>query len=93
MAFYYRCRACGSLAHGFKSDKLANLETGEAFFVCRRCGDKTLKGKVESDGSTVWFGGGTGHFDESGHYTGDAGGVFGDGGGSDGGGGGDGGGG
>ena len=51
MAFYYRCRACGSLAHGFKSYTLANFETGEAFFVCRRCGDRTVKGKVESDGS------------------------------------------
>ena len=51
MACYYRCRACGSLAHGFKSYKLANFETGETFFVCRRCGDRTVKGKVESDGS------------------------------------------
>ena len=93
MAFYYRCRACGSLAHGFKSYKLANLETGEALLVCRRCGDRTAKGKVESDGSVTWFSGGAGHFDKSGHYTGDAGGVFGDGGGSVGGGGGDGGGG
>ena len=90
IAFFYRCRACGSLAHGFKSDKLANFRTGEAFFVCRRCGDRTVKGKVESDGSVAWTSGGTGHFDESGHYTGDAGGVFGDGG-ADGGGGGDGG--
>ena len=53
MAFYYRGRACGSLAHGFKSYKLANFETGEAFFVCRRCGDRTVKGKVESDGSVA----------------------------------------
>ena len=84
-AFYYRCRACGSLAIGFKSYKLANFETGEAFFVCRRCGDRTVKGKVESDGSVAWFSGGAGHFDKSGHQ-GDAGGVFGDGGGSYGGG-------
>ena len=87
IAFFHRCRACGSLAHGFKSGRLANFRTGEAFFVCRRCGDRTVKGKVESDGSVAWLSGGTGHFDESGHYTGDAGGVFGDGG-ADGGGGG-----
>ena len=88
MAFYYRCRACGSLAHGFKSYKLANFETGETFFVCRRSGDRTVKGKVESDGSVAWFSGGAGHFDKSGYYTRDAGGVFSDGGGGDGGGGG-----
>ena len=61
--------------------------------MCRRCGDRTVECKVDSDGSVAWFGGGTGRSDASGHYTGDAGGVFGDGGGSDGGGGGDGGGG
>jgi len=53
MALYYHCRACGSFAHGFKSDQLAIFETGEAFFVCRRCGDKTVECKVESDGSVA----------------------------------------
>ena len=53
MALYYHCRACGGFAHGFKSDQLAIFETGEAFFVCRRCGDKTVECKVESDGSVA----------------------------------------
>ena len=89
MAYGYRCRACGSLSHGFKSDKAGDRDTGNAYLVCRKCGDKQIMGKVESDGSVVWFSGGSGKFDESGGYTGDAGGVFGDGGGGDGGGGGE----
>jgi DNA-directed RNA polymerase subunit RPC12/RpoP len=88
MAYGYRCRGCGSLSHGFKSDKEGDLASGNAYLVCRKCGDKQVKGKVESDGSVVWFSGGSGRFDEQGVYTGDAGGVFGDGGGGDGGGGG-----
>ena len=88
MAFAYRCRACGSLSHGFKSDKVPDLETGDALFVCRKCGDRQVKGKVEPDGSVIWFGGGSGTFDKDGGYVGDAGGAFGDGGGGDGGGGG-----
>jgi len=88
LAFSYRCRACGSLSHGFKSDKVADFETGDAYLVCRKCGDRQLKGKVEPDGSVIWFGGGSGTFDKDGGYTGDSGGAFGDGGGGDGGGGG-----
>lgn len=88
IAYSYRCRACGSLSHGFKSDKAADFSTGDACFVCRKCGDRQVKGKVEPDGFVAWFGGGSGNFDENGVYTGDAGGAFGDGGGGDGGGGG-----
>ena len=87
IAIAYRCPACGSLAHGFKSDKVGDLDTGHAYFVCRKCGDKQLKGQVAADGSVMWYGGGSGNFDENGDYTGDAGGAFGDGGGGEGGGG------
>ena len=87
IAIINRCHACGSLGHGFKSDKVWDPETGHAYIVCRTCGDKQLKGQVSADGSVVWFGGGSGNFDENGDYTGDAGGAFGDGGGGDGGGG------
>lgn len=85
IAFAYRCRACGSLSHGFKSDKVPDLQTGDAFFVCRKCGDRQVKGKVQPDGSVAWFGGGSGTFDKEGGYVGDAGGAFGDGGGGGGG--------
>ena len=87
IALVNRCTACGSLAHGFKSDKQADIDSGDAYIVCRTCGDRQLKGKVESDGSVVWDGGGSGQFDKDGGYTSDAGGAFGDGGGGDGGGG------
>lgn len=86
VALVYRCIACGSLSHGFKSDKQADLDSGDAYIVCRKCGDRQLKGKVASDGSVMWFSGGSGQFDKDGGYTGDAGGAFGDGGGGDGGG-------
>jgi DNA-directed RNA polymerase subunit RPC12/RpoP len=89
IALVYRCTACGSLGHGFNSDKQADFDTGGAYIVCRKCGDRQLKGKVESDGSVMWYAGGSGHFDKDGGYTGDAGGAFGsggDGGGGDGGG-------
>ena len=42
---------------------------------------------MAADGSVMWYGGGSGNFDENGDYTGDAGGAFGDGGGGEGGGG------
>jgi DNA-directed RNA polymerase subunit RPC12/RpoP len=87
VALVYRCSACGSLAHGFKSDKQADFDSGDAYIVCRKCGDRQLKGKVESDGSVMWFSGGSGQFDKDGSYTGDAGGAWGDGGAGDGGGG------
>lgn len=87
IAIANRCPACGSLTHGFKSDKVGDLDTGHAYFVCRKCGDKQLKGQVAADGSVMWYGGGSGNFDKNGDYTGDAGGAFGDGGGGDGGGG------
>ena len=86
IAITNRCPACGSLSHGFKSDKVWYRETGSAYFVCRTCGDKQLKGQVSADGSVMWHGGGSGNFDENGDYTGDAGGAFGDGGGDSGGG-------
>ena len=86
IAIAYRCPACGSLTHGFKSDKVGDLNTGHAYFVCRKCGDKQLKGQVAADGSVMWYGGGSGNFDKNGDYTGDAGGAFGDGGGDGGGG-------
>ena len=88
IALVNRCPACGSLAHGFKSDKQADFESGDAYIVCRTCGDRQLKGKVESDGSVMWASGGSGQFDKDGGYTGDAGGAFADGGGDGGGGGG-----
>jgi DNA-directed RNA polymerase subunit RPC12/RpoP len=91
IALAYRCSACGSLAHGFKSDKQADFDSADAYIVCRKCGDRQLKGKVEPDGSVIWFSGGSGQFDKDGGYTGDAAGAFGDGGAGDGGGGGDGG--
>jgi len=87
IALVNRCAACGSLAHGFKSDKQADLDSGGAYIVCRTCGDRQLKGKVDSDGSVIWFDGGSGQFDKNGDYTGDAGGAFGGDGGGDGGGG------
>ena len=49
----HRCPACGSLTHGFKSDKVGDLDTGHAYFVCRKCGDKQLKGQVAADGSVM----------------------------------------
>ena len=48
--------------------------------VCKRCGDRQLKGEVSSDGSVIWMSGGTGQFHEDGSYTGDSG-TFMDGGG------------
>ena len=38
IAIANRCPACGSLTHGFKSDKVGDLDTGHAYFVCRKCG-------------------------------------------------------
>ena len=63
IAIAYRCPACGSLTHGFKSDKVGDLDTGHAYFVCRKCGDKQLKGQVAADGSVMWYGGGSGEDD------------------------------
>ena len=51
-------------------------------FVCRKFGDKQLKGQVAADGSVMWYAGGSGNFDKNGDCPGDAGGAFGDGGGS-----------
>ena len=81
IAIAYRCPACGSLTHGFRSDEVGDLDTGHAYFVCRKCGDKQLKGQVAADGSVMWYGGGSGNFDKNGDCTGDAGGALGDGGG------------
>ena len=83
VALVYRCSARGSLALGFKSDKKADFDSGDAYSVFRKCGDRQLKGKVESDGSVMWFSGGSGQFDKTGSYTGNAGGAWGDGGAGD----------
>ena len=53
IAIISRCHACGSLGHGFKSDKVWDPETGHAYIVCRTCGDKQLKGQVSADGSVI----------------------------------------
>ena len=67
------------------SEKVADFDSGKAFVVCKRCGARKHQGTVSADGSVMWFGGGTGTFDEDGSYQSDSGG-YGDGG--DGGGGG-----
>jgi len=78
IAFFGRCKACGSMNHAFSQDHAADL---------KRCGDRQHKGDVSSDGSVIWMSGGSGKFHEDGSYTGDSG-TFMDGGGGDGGGGG-----
>lgn len=80
-----RCEECGSLNHAFNSDKSADLTTGEAFVICKKCGSKKHKGTVYSDGTVMWFSGGTGKFDKDGDYQADAGVDGGDGGGGGGG--------
>ena len=86
IAFFGRCKACGSLNHAFSQDHAADLEEGKAYIVCKRRGHREYKGVVASDGSVVWMNGGSGQFHEDGSYTGDSG-TFMDGGGGDGGGG------
>jgi hypothetical protein len=85
IAFFGRCKVCGSMDHAFSQDHAADLSEGKAYIVCKRCGDRQYKGDVSSDGSVIWMSGGSGKFHEDGSYTGDSG-TFADGG--DGGGGG-----
>lgn len=85
IAFFGRCKACGSMNHAFSQDHAADLPEGRAYVVCKRCGDRQHKGDVSSDGSVIWMNGDSGQFHEDGSYTGDSG-TFSDGG--DGGGGG-----
>ena len=80
-----RCKECGNVGHAFSSEKVSDFDSGKAFVVCKRCGARKHQGTVSADGSVMWFGGGTGTFDEDGSYQSDSGG-YGDGG--DGGGGG-----
>jgi DNA-directed RNA polymerase subunit RPC12/RpoP len=87
IAFFGRCKVCGSINHAFSQDHAADLSEGKAYIVCKRCGDRQYKGDVSADGSVVWMSGGSGKFHEDGSYTGDSG-TFMDGGGGDGGGGG-----
>ena len=85
IAFFGRCKVCGSMNHAFSQDHAADLSEGKAYIVCKRCGDRQYKGGVSAGGSVIWMNGGSGKFHEDGSYTGDSG-TFADGG--DGGGGG-----
>ena len=85
IAFFGRCKVCGSMNHAFSQDHAADLSEGKAYIVCKRRGDRQYTGDVSSDGSVIWMNGGSGKFHEDGSYTGDSG-TFADGG--DGGGGG-----
>lgn len=87
IGFAGRCTECGNLSHAFSSDKAADLTTGEAYLVCKKCGARMHKGTVAADGSVAWFAGGSGTFHKDGSYEGDSGAFGGDGG--DGGGGGE----
>ena len=80
IAYFGRCKACGSFGHAFSQNHAADRSEGKAYIVCKRCGDRQLKGEVSSDGSVIWMSGGTGQFHEDGSYTGDSG-TFMDGGG------------
>ena len=73
IAFFGRCKVCGSINHAFSQDHAADLPEGRAYVVCKRCGDRQYRGDVASDGSVVWMSGGSGKFHEDGSYTGDSG--------------------
>ena len=85
VAFFGRCKACKSLSHAFSQEYEADRSSGKAYVVCKRCGDRQLRGEVSSDGSVIWMSGGSGKFHEDGSYTDDSG-TFMDAGGGDGGG-------
>ena len=82
IAFFGRCKVCGSMNHAFSQDHAANLSEGKAYIVCKRCGDRQYKGDVSADGSVIWMSGETGQFHEDGSYTSDSG-TYGGGGGGE----------
>lgn len=63
-----KCSECGNLLHGFSYIKEVDVQKGEAYHVCKKCGHRHVSGYVRDNNEVVWYGGGSGEIGSDGIY-------------------------
>ena len=68
VAYINRCKSCGTMTYSFRKARCGDIDRGEAYLVCIKCGYKVCAGSVDETGTVLWNTGHTGVFLDDGEY-------------------------